>query len=120
MTYREMAMTDNSNVKHKPATALPFTSMGKTVKYVDHGEWRTIARLNEQKFTVEAQMLNAAYLAHAANAYPRFVAALRNAIDKISSEYCSHDGPCGPHKSTCYVREYADLLIELGEELEAQ
>ena len=70
---------------HKPATPLPFRSEDTTVKYVTHGAWHTIARLNDKKYTNEANKENAAYLAHAANAYPKLVAALREYVNVVES-----------------------------------
>ena len=64
----------------KPTTPLPFRSEDTTVKCVTHGAWHTIARLNDKKYTNEANKENAAYLAHAANAYPKLVAALRRIL----------------------------------------
>jgi hypothetical protein len=52
---------------------------------------------------------------HATNAYPRLVAALYAACYRISTECCSHAGPCEWDKETCYISEYLTLLRELGE-----
>ena len=53
---------------------------------------------------------------HAANAYPKLVGALRSAMDAISAEYCGHDGQCGADVKGCYVRKFAALMRELGED----
>lgn len=90
-------------MKHEPATALPwkaasaFVNNAPNVGVVTTGKWgaANVAQCSEQK--------NADYIAHAANAYPRLVAALRACLDA---------------RETWTAEEHAayGLLRELGEQ----
>ena len=40
--------------------------------------------------------------------------ALRKAADLVSSEYCSHDGDCGPDIEECYAREIYQAIAKAG------
>jgi hypothetical protein len=87
--------------KHTPAAPLEYRAEAFTVKAISHGQWYTVARTNEPRFTPEGRKMNAAYLAHAANAYPKLVEALREAYSINAKRSVD--------------RAYA-LLRELGEE----
>lgn len=61
--------------KHQPATPLPWTQPNRTsmkLHPVDGG--------GRHGFVVATQKQDAAYITHAANAYPKLVEALRDAI----------------------------------------
>lgn len=47
----------------------------------------------------------------------QLVEALRKATERITGEFCSHDGRCGPDTHDCYVREEMALLRSLGEKV---
>lgn len=81
------------SINNKPATPLPWKSV-----QADQDSFSTFWVLDEEREDADIDDQNAAYLAHAANAYPDLVAALRNvAIGKP------------------YAKRAADLLRELGE-----
>lgn len=96
---------------NKPATPLPFRADGVMVKYVSHGEWRTIARAQNTLLIPAAHEENARYLAHAANAYPRLVEALRELAYRC-------DGEEGVREDGSNIQTYAAaaLLRDLGED----
>ena len=65
------------DIKHKPATALPWI-VNQRRHVCSANEFTDIA--HAQGDTTQANIDNAAYIAHACNAYPKLVAALRWAI----------------------------------------
>ena len=100
--------------KHKPATALPWhvtadprpTSKQPCIATTAAGLPVILATVcGGQRVT------NAAYIAHAANAYPRLVAALR----KMIRTYTPALTDATPEEMFCF-KEYTALLRELGEE----
>ena len=79
--------------KHAPATPLPW---------------------NDTEFTLTS---DAGYIAHAANAYPKLVEALRKAIRELRIENVNADGEQKPNTPIAIVNEdFAALLRSLGEE----
>lgn len=105
--------------KHAPGTPLPWHLGVKQLERIVYDE-KGWAITNATVYHGHADdpdcRNNAAYIAHAANAYPKLVEALRSAMDAISAEYCGHDGQCGADVKGCYVRKFAALLRELGED----
>ena len=74
-------MTDN--VKHKPATVLPW----KPFYSLTRGEVCGGGNAENYRLTAKIARDDAAYIAHAANAYPRLVAALRSQIADLEAVY---------------------------------
>jgi hypothetical protein len=74
--------------KHTPATPLPWKSCSAFINnapnraIVAHKEWggATLVDCGAQTNENPIPMLNATYIAHAANAYPKLVEALRNCV----------------------------------------
>lgn len=106
------------STKHTPATPIDFRAEGNTVKAVSHGVWFTIARCLYAKLTRAGNEQNAAYIAHASNAYPRLVDAARKARllvkdnGALFKSETLHRGAV--HEMNAVV---ATLLRELGEEV---
>ena len=91
--------------KHVPATPLPYklAAAGRTLQTV--AGWDiAVFPVSHGPITVHDMTANAAYIVHAANAYPQLVAALRNLLA----------GVCMPTRA---VQKAAALLKELGESL---
>ena len=92
---------------HKPATALPW-------KYQAEGRAQFgilgSARLPAPHPTAQNNQTDAAYVAHAANAYPRLVEALRG-VELIARVNAPLTDGSSMHKSICA------LLHDLGEEV---
>lgn len=95
-------------IKHQPATPLPWTAyaMGDRIEvYQDDGQGNGDA-IN---VTTRDGQPNAAYIAHAANAYPKLVQALRDAAEAIQN-------PMGARRSKDGAAAAANALLKkLGE-----
>ena len=89
----------------KPATPLPWKSV-----QADQGSFSTFWILDEEREDADVDDQNADYIAHAANAYPKLVEALRNALEQIDHQAASAAG--WPDSENARI-----LLRELGEEL---
>src|SRR5688572_29551793 len=48
---------------------------------------------------------NMDFIARSANSYEEMLAALKQATDLITEEYCSHSEPHGPDTKACYAQE---------------
>lgn len=73
-----------STVKHQPATPLPWSL--KHGNHVIAGEYEfdvAIAWLTDSTPSSEKADANAAYIAHAANTYPRLIEALRQMLEIV-------------------------------------
>ena len=92
-------------IKNAPATPLPWKTSGGCLN----------PHLS-MTLDADAHRIDAAYITHTANAYPKLVEALRSAVDAIPAEYCGHEGQCGADVKGCYVRKFAALMRELGED----
>lgn len=67
-----------------PAYCPPLRAEGRSVKYVDHGSWHTVASTNTRGvFIREAEEQNAVWLAHAANLHHELVDTLRLLTDGL-------------------------------------
>ena len=93
--------------KHKPATALPW-SVDQTpsgFEVVNEETLFTVARIPTSQRSMSTRMMetNAAYIVHAANAYPKLVEAIKDSLH----------GHCdvGSQSSALFLR----ILRELGE-----
>lgn len=103
------------NPNHKPATPLPFASEHQDISYTG-AEGHFVTARNSEDLIADVWLLNglnaeqckqnAAYIAHAANAYPKLVRALEDAYDALVTY--------GYEKEDRGVRALA-LLRELGE-----
>lgn len=71
----------------------PWTVNGKTVKSVDHGHHYTVARVDNPKFTPEANAANARLIAAA----PDLLAALRALTAVVESYEYGRPWPGRPH-----------------------
>lgn len=101
-------------IKHKPATALPWEFRPDATEANPY--WRGASMWSGGACVVRMDFTNAhgqgaqnaAYIAHAANAYPRLVAALRAATARLQQET---DGD-----AWTLHQQGAALLRELGED----
>lgn len=103
-----------SAAKNVPGTPLPWFTWQDPISKT----WRIDHKLPNNSIIVciaVGQEQDARQIIHASNAYPRLVAALKEAMPRIESEYCSHRGPCSADSPHCYTQEYHALLRDLGE-----
>lgn len=101
--------------KHTPAEPLPYSAERFAVKSFWRGRAYTVARTNEPRFTPEGREQNAAYLVHAANAYPKLVEAL-NALFKECLMTHKHWGEgCNQKEADAAIASATAILRELGE-----
>ena len=73
---------------HNPATPLPWVEAltGQIGTSVFDGAGRVVASTDTHRYTAgEREIQDATYIAHAANAYPRLIEALRDALTLIYS-----------------------------------
>jgi len=93
-----------TKIKHAPATPLPWANQpGDDSSHGVLSNWRG------EPFEVAANAAptDAAYIAHAANAYPRLVEALREASVSINSKVVGYERE--------RMNRWISLLRELGE-----
>ena len=97
-----------TTTKHKPATPLPWTLVSwdankrtKIVEFAFRGDYP----VNLRGLSTGPEQRDAAYIAHAANAYPKLVEALRICAALVHSD---GEPVCG--------QKVRALLRELGEE----
>lgn len=64
-------------IKKQPATPLPWKQEGAAVTSGTNATWGVVAALGYDSEDAVAQLEDAAYIAHACNAYPQLVASLR-------------------------------------------
>ena len=75
-------MTATDTVKHKPATQLPWKPWTKRVHHeIYAANDQIVAEVRQCSGPNGSTHEDAAYIAHACNAYPQLVAALRKLID---------------------------------------
>ena len=91
---------------HKPATPLPWRDEegdagGRHITADAKGDDAIACTYDESDFAAAAQ--DAAYIAHAANAYPKLVEALHDVLRQVKAYEGQHD-------------RLRDLLRELGED----
>ena len=104
-------------IKQTPATPLPFEVVGDEFQLglsnSDHGlaVWRTDI-FGESLDRLQRMRKDYGYLSHAANAYPRLIAAVREAIQCC---HCSAAERDWGHVSGCRARNWITLLNEIGE-----
>lgn len=109
-----------SNVKHQPATPLPWHVGG--VKTPKRGEYpaypiNNAAHENIAQLPIYARggsNRDAAYIAHAANAYPKLVEALRFGLRAIEGKMARNAGLTA--HEIAFRDEAEPLLRELGED----
>lgn len=96
---------------HKPATPLPFEQQrGFDLRSIISADGTMVAKSSQLGIGTTRGADNAAYLVHAANAYPRLVEALRNLAERCDgAEGVRDDG------SNIDTSDAAGLLMELGE-----
>lgn len=113
-------------VKHQPATTLPFTDIAPEIKGVVDQHYRYIVggagfhspSHREPGFQLSGWLdpRDAAYIAHAANAYPKLVAALREVVGNPETQDTIGGVPLLnvklSHEQTVQL---IDLLREFGE-----
>jgi hypothetical protein len=97
------------NTKHKPATALPWQKESP-MQGIRGGEGSQHIYTAHASGNYKTREQDAAYIVHAANAYPKLVEALRHAI-KEADGYCDDEHG---HPANTLDAERA-LLRELGE-----
>lgn len=90
---------------NKPATPLPWI-VNKKDEICSAKDFYDVA-----KFVRYAGAQDAAYAAHACNAYPRLVAALRDAMSY--ADYCANNG--GQQADRDHAR-FSALLADIGED----
>lgn len=98
------------STKHKPATPLPWESSRNSSNPHNGSGWRDVLSTGAEFspcYVGEGIEADAAYIAHAANAYPRLVEALRSLHDAYGKDSKS--------KAAALVGT-RHLLRELGEE----
>ena len=102
--------------KHTPATPLPWAiDLVQTRRVMFRGTHRIISASAVPALAFDER--EAAYIAHAANAYPKLVEALRKAIRELRIENVNADGEQKPNTPIAIVNEdFAALLRSLGEE----
>jgi hypothetical protein len=107
-----LSAEDEVSVKHQPATPLPWSADDDEIGSQVNSENVSVARLGNLDKWVHDEVpdpgeldpdvsVDAAYIAHAANAYPKLVAALDMAFSRLSDKAARE--------------EIAALLLELGE-----
>lgn len=101
-----------SAVKHQPATALPWTvgpdMRGKERIFSPASDYEVARAMSRGARNARDRRTNRNYLAHAANAYPKLVDAIRRLIDIPEVAKIA--------KGTDAMRVARELLRELGEE----
>ena len=90
---------------HKPATALPFYVESDTIVYDNDGRFVAECHDANSDIGTQTEYQAAAYIAHAANAYPRLIEALRGIANDVSADF-----------GDCPLGKVRALLAELGEE----
>ena len=99
--------TRDTNVKHKPATPLPWrTSPARSAEVQQQSGVRTIGLMGMDG------AVNAAYIAHACNAYPRLVKAARYLAAMVEDAALIRADPADTQPARVMMQ---DLLRELGE-----
>ena len=89
---------------NKPATALPWRPWTRRIHHEVFSGDVIVAQVRQCTGPNGSTHLDAAYIAHAANAYPQLIAALR-----VSARQLSMHG-------NAYAQDCAALLAELGED----
>src|SRR5260221_11103452 len=100
-------------VNQRPASALPWSAEQDTVSAVDEGQRYDVAEFVAKPHVPQSVITrNAAYAAHAANAYPKLIAALQPFTNSLWAERTLEELPNGMGRR---IREAQALLRELGE-----
>ena len=100
----------------KPSTPLPWTAYALTVNGDSLEVCEVADHVHADHDNSADAPQNAAYIAHACNAYPRLVEALRSTLGKLADHATRQDDPQYIYAATKHHDDVLALLRSFGED----